>query len=418
VAVKVDSATAGDKTVNLSLSAATGGATIGTQSTALLTITATPTPAAGSLQFSAATYSVADNAGSVSIGVTRSGGSAGAVTVAFATSDGTGKSGTNYTTTTQTVTFADGDGATKTVSVPVKVNGTVANSFTVNLALTAPTGGATLGTPATAVLSINATTPVPVTPPPVTNTITVTGKGGGGAFGTWEILMLGGLLLMQLLRSQRRLKSIKAAVLCCMVLLCAIGFDPQANADETQVYAGFGAGQARSVASASDLERKLEAAGFPGATVSLDDHKLAGKLYAGVSLNQYLSFEAAYVDLNKVRTRSSATTTDAAAFVAAVSAIHPYSARGGSVTALGSLPLVGGLSVFARVGGFVWHGEIDAENPGVDGVETKKTGISAVAGAGIDYSVGRHIAFRAEWERYLITRDSMDLLSVGVRVKF
>jgi opacity protein-like surface antigen len=208
------------------------------------------------------------------------------------------------------------------------------------------------------------------------------------------------------------------ALLCWVALLGALGIAVPANADSPQVYAGFGIGQARSLATASDLERKLDADGFPAAAVALDDHKLAGKIYAGVTLNQYLSFEAAYVDLNKVRTRSTAATTDAADFIAAVTAIHPYSARGGSFTALGSLPLVGGLSVFARGGGFVWHGEIDADVPGVDAAETKKTGVSGVVGAGLDFAFIRHFALRAEWERYFITRDSMDLLTVGLRFSF
>jgi hypothetical protein len=422
VPVQVDAAKAGNKTVNLTLSAATGGAAIGTQSAAVLTITPTTAAAPGSLQFSASTYSVADSAGNASITVTRSAGSAGAIAVSFATSDGTGKAGTNYTATTQSVTFADGDATAKTISVPVKVSGTVGSSFTVNLALTGPTGGAALGTPTTAMLTINATTAVvvPPPPPPVTNTVTVTGKGGGGAVAPWEVLLLSALLLAQVLRTRRfklRLTAMRGLVWAA-AFTGAMGFAPQAKADSPQVYAGFGIGQARSVATASDLERKLGDAGFPGATVSLDDHKLAGKIYGGVSLNQYLSFEAAYVELNKVRSRSTAATGDASAFVAAVTAIHPYSARGGSLSVLASLPLVGGLSLFARGGGFVWHGEIDADIPDIDAAETKKTGISAVAGGGVDFTFTRQFTLRAEWERYFITRDSMDLLTVGVRLKF
>jgi hypothetical protein len=80
--------------------------------------------------------------------------------------------------------------------------------------------------------------------------------------------------------------------------------------------------------------------------------------------------------------------------------------------------LVGGLSLFARGGAFVWHGEIDADIPDIDAAETRKTGISAVAGGGVDFTFTRRFALRAEWERYFITRDSMDLLTVGIRLKF
>ena len=184
VPVKVNSTVAGNETVNLTLSSPTGGATLGSPTTAVLTITQTTPPSAGALQFSAGTFSAADTAGSASITVTRVGGSNGAVAASFATSDGTGKAGTDYTATTQTVNFAAGDTAAKTVSVPVKVNSTVAGNETVNLTLSSPTGSASLGSPATAVLTITQTTA------PITQ-VTVAGKGGGGATGSFELVLLG-----------------------------------------------------------------------------------------------------------------------------------------------------------------------------------------------------------------------------------
>ena len=55
---------------------------------------------------------------------------------------------------TQTVSFANGDTANKTVSIPIVNDTSVEPNETVNLALSSPTGGATLGSPSTAVLTI------------------------------------------------------------------------------------------------------------------------------------------------------------------------------------------------------------------------------------------------------------------------
>ncbi|MEW6730990.1 MAG: Calx-beta domain-containing protein [Acidobacteriota bacterium] len=140
-----------DETVNLSLSNPTGGATLGTPSTAVLTIV--NVAAAGTLQFSAATYSVMENGGSATITVTRTNGSEGTVTVDYATSDGTATAGADYTATTGTLSFGSGE-TTKTFSVPVLADLLAEPNETVNLALSNPTGGATLGTPSTAVLTI------------------------------------------------------------------------------------------------------------------------------------------------------------------------------------------------------------------------------------------------------------------------
>ena len=108
----------------------------------------------GTLQFSAATYTVAENGGSATITITRTGGSAGAVGVTFATSNGTATAASDYTAVSQTVSFASGDTANKTVSIPITDDTVVEGNETVNLALTNPTGGATLGSPSTAVLTI------------------------------------------------------------------------------------------------------------------------------------------------------------------------------------------------------------------------------------------------------------------------
>jgi len=413
----------GNKTVNVTLSAVSGGATLGGQSTTALTIgdaTAPPPPpppATGSLQFSAAAYSIADSAGAVSIGVTRTGGTTGAVTVAFATSDGTGLAGTDYTTTSQTVSFADGDAAVKTVSVPVNLHGNVGSSFTVNLKLTGPTGGASLGSPATAVLTINATTPVT---PPVMTTVTVNGKGGGGAIHTTEILLLGVLVLLRLCFAIRKDgRSARGRIaLCGVALVNALGWTMPAVADSPAYYAGFGLGQSRSDVSEGDIARKLNAAGFPGSSVSLDDHRLGGKIYAGMSFTRYFALEVAYVDLGSVRSRSTGATTDSAGFVAAVIANHPYSAQGGAFSAMASLPLTGGLSLFTRGGGFGWRGKIDADLPGIDAGSSKKTGLSGVLGGGIDFAFSTRLAVRAEWERYFIARDAMDLATLGLRITF
>src|SRR5204863_240458 len=87
--------------------------------------------------------------------VTRAGASVGAVGVTFATSNGTATTaGLDYTAVTQTVSFADGDTVPKTVSVPILDDSIYEGDETVNLTLSNPTGGAGLGTPSTAVLTI------------------------------------------------------------------------------------------------------------------------------------------------------------------------------------------------------------------------------------------------------------------------
>ena len=154
VAIGDDALVESSETVNLALSAPTGGATLGSPAAAVLTIADNDVAASGTLQFSAASYSVGEGAGSATITVTRSGGSAGAVGVTFAATNGTATAPGDFTVVSQTVSFAAGDTAPKTVTVAIGDDALVESSETVNLALSAPTGGATLGSPAAAVLTI------------------------------------------------------------------------------------------------------------------------------------------------------------------------------------------------------------------------------------------------------------------------
>ncbi len=140
-----------DETVNLTLSNPIGGAVLGANATAVLNIQDDDAP--GTLQFSAASYSISESGGSATITVTRTGGSAGSVSVDYATSDGTATAGSDYTAAGGTLSLADGV-TSDTFSVTIADDGTDEPDETVNLTLSNPTGGAVLGANTTAVLTI------------------------------------------------------------------------------------------------------------------------------------------------------------------------------------------------------------------------------------------------------------------------
>ena len=139
-----------------------------------------PNPAAGTLQFAAASYRQSESNAITPIVITRTGGSAGAVTVTFATSDGSASAGTDYTAVSETVFFGDGDADPRTVEVRATRNDAFNEpDKTVNLTLSQPGACATLGPQSTAVLTIqDDDTPPP--PPAFTIGGTVTGLEGTG----------------------------------------------------------------------------------------------------------------------------------------------------------------------------------------------------------------------------------------------
>lgn len=149
-------------------------------------------PIPGTLQFDNATYSAGEADGTATITVERTGGSDGEVTVDYATSNGTATSVSDYTASRDTLTFADGQ-TTKTFAVPITDDQADEPDETVNLILSNPQGGATLGTPTDATLTIQDDDEA--TPPP-SNRCTITGTDRGdklrGTNGRDVICGLGG----------------------------------------------------------------------------------------------------------------------------------------------------------------------------------------------------------------------------------
>jgi hypothetical protein len=151
----------GNETFNVTLSGATGGAIIGAQASAVVTIVDDEVAMPGTVQFSSPTYTVGESGGTATITVNRTGGSDGAVSVGYATAAGgtaTGGAscgaGVDYVNTSGTLNWANGDAAPKTFNVTICNDALNEANETVNLSLSNATGGATIGAQSTAVLTI------------------------------------------------------------------------------------------------------------------------------------------------------------------------------------------------------------------------------------------------------------------------
>jgi hypothetical protein len=108
----------------------------------------------GTLSFTGSTFQTQEGAGTATLTVRRTGGTDGAVSVDYAVSGGTATAGQDYQDVTGTLSWANGDGATKTIQIPIFDDAIVENPETVLLTLVNPLGGAALGGPSTATLTI------------------------------------------------------------------------------------------------------------------------------------------------------------------------------------------------------------------------------------------------------------------------
>ncbi|MEM7017096.1 MAG: LamG-like jellyroll fold domain-containing protein, partial [Pseudomonadota bacterium] len=106
------------------------------------------------LQFTSSTYTIDEAGQSIEISVSRSGSSDGAASVDYSVSAGSANASEDYTAVDGVLNWGDGDSSTKTLTVNIQEDELVESVETINLQLSNPTGDATLGNPASAVLVI------------------------------------------------------------------------------------------------------------------------------------------------------------------------------------------------------------------------------------------------------------------------
>ena len=99
----------------------------------------------GNLTLASSNFPVGEGGGLVSVRVDRVNGADGAVSVDYATSDGTATAPADYQSASGTLNWADGDGSAKSFQVQILDDGESESQERFNVRLTNPTGGAGLG---------------------------------------------------------------------------------------------------------------------------------------------------------------------------------------------------------------------------------------------------------------------------------
>jgi len=107
----------------------------------------------GTIRFTIKSFSVPESAPSAKISVVRGGGHEGTVTVEYTLSGGTALSEGDFTPVTGTLTFGPRE-TSKTFEIPIANDTTTEGNESLTVILRTPTGGADLGVPASALLTI------------------------------------------------------------------------------------------------------------------------------------------------------------------------------------------------------------------------------------------------------------------------
>ena len=140
---------------------------------------------AGQIGFVGTSATASENSGTARITLRRNAGFSGAVSIDYATSDGTATAGADYTTASGTLNWAAGDLGERTINVSLVNDATNESNETFRITLSNATGGVTIEGSSTIDVTIG--NDDAVVPPGPGNG----GGGGGGAADFWLLLLAG-----------------------------------------------------------------------------------------------------------------------------------------------------------------------------------------------------------------------------------
>jgi hypothetical protein len=163
IPVTWDGRAEGTESISLALTNSGGGADLGPTTAAVVRIG--DDGASGPLALSSTAYRLGEAGGTVKITVQRVGGSLGGpVTSHYATSDGTATAGSDYTAARGLLAFGPGE-ARKSITVHVTSDSAHEGDETFTLKLSNAGGGASIGSPTSATVTITDDDAAPATPP-------------------------------------------------------------------------------------------------------------------------------------------------------------------------------------------------------------------------------------------------------------
>jgi opacity protein-like surface antigen len=145
---------------------------------------------------------------------------------------------------------------------------------------------------------------------------------------------------------------------------------------------------------------------FAAGASSCDDQSTGFKVFGGYAFNRYLAVEGGYVDFGKMYAYSTGpgVTTDVL--------VNAYYLSG-----MAAIPLAGRASLFAKIGGQFWEGEINGATPTASAQATDN-GTGLMYGAGASFDMSGNVGLRGEWERYDVDGNDVDMVSVGIVLMF
>jgi len=141
-----------------------------------------------------------------------------------------------------------------------------------------------------------------------------------------------------------------------------------------------------------------------GISPSVDDKDAAWKLFGGYQANENLGFEAAFIDLGKVKGTGTGITP------------ITVKSKGVAFSVVGTVPVSDSTGAFGKIGLFSWNTDVSA--PGILAPMIDDSGVDLTYGIGAKFQFNKQVGVRLDWDRFKLGDADTDMLSVGILFNF
>ncbi|MEM7311256.1 MAG: hypothetical protein AAF682_31610 [Planctomycetota bacterium] len=199
--------------------------------------------------------------------------------------------------------------------------------------------------------------------------------------------------------------------------LVDFGFFP---ANDPGWYVGGAWGQRRANIDRGAYIKDLNDIGFP-VTADFDDTDAAWRAYVGYRFEGALAFELGYTHLGTIESRvgdASGGLVDLEDLAEAAVAFHPTAAEGVTAIVRGNLIDLGPLRATASAGLWYWDAEVNIRIADGPAASFERDGLDPILGLGLGMDLGRGVSLRADYAKYFVDDEDLDLLSVALELAF
>jgi hypothetical protein len=258
------------------------------------------------------------------------------------------------------------------------------------------------------------------------NTSVKSSGSGGGSFGLAWIVMMIGMVMAKYVRQIAHVGS-KAAMLFPVLLGCSVlvllPLQSQAQ-DWTSVqqtlkdrsYVEVSMYRVTSSQGEQDFRDGLASDGF---TVNMEEYDVDRSGYQFVLGYRYLdwsSLEVGYLDLGNVDVNFSTLAASTSDLEKSLNKHYPVTGQGLTLGNRFQAEPAPGITVFGEAGLFFWKQDIDISGANIEGDDDSETDVFMGFGAG--YQLDEHLSLSLKLRRILVEDQDVDLLGVGLGVRF